>query len=80
MILLGDFNTYKDYDYPLHILSQVDGKKESFCPKASQRLLALNSRVHLLDAWTQANPKSTGYSFSNMVSELGTLHLVFLLF
>ena len=71
MILLGDFNTYADYEWPLQILTGSATDLNNRCPPVTkQRHIMGTKDISLIDTLKFANPKDQGLTFSNMVRSL----------
>ncbi|XP_045166717.2 uncharacterized protein LOC123530085 isoform X2 [Mercenaria mercenaria] len=66
VIILGDFNTYNDYNWPIEIFLRGRVTKDNPCWKV--RKDADLSGLHFKDAWLVVHPKEDGLSFSNMPS------------
>ncbi|XP_060581006.1 uncharacterized protein LOC132737690 isoform X1 [Ruditapes philippinarum] len=66
VIIMGDFNTYNDYNWPIDIF--LDGKvtKDNPCWKISQNVNLF--RLKFKDAWLNVNAEKSGLTFSNMPS------------
>ena len=63
IIILGDFNAYTDFEWPVSLLLEHD--MESKC---SNYIKAMGVRQHFfLDAWKILYPNKPGLTFSNMV-------------
>ncbi|XP_038061462.1 uncharacterized protein LOC119732137 [Patiria miniata] len=67
-IILGDFNTYTDYPWPLEGLLQGYFSTTNKCPKyAARKNPTLEAElVSYTDAWGEVNPNKNGFTFSNM--------------
>ncbi|XP_022103918.1 uncharacterized protein LOC110986391 isoform X2 [Acanthaster planci] len=67
-IIIGDFNTYADYPWPLGGLLHGYFSTSNKCPKyAAQKNPTLEADlVSYTDAWAEVNPNKNGYTFSNM--------------
>ncbi|XP_033124872.1 uncharacterized protein LOC117123130 isoform X2 [Anneissia japonica] len=65
-VILGDFNTYNDYEWPM--LALQEGKISSInkCYISLQQYASLEKVQSYVDVWKQANPAKQGYTFSNM--------------
>lgn len=67
-VLLGDFNAYNDFHWPVNGIMKGSFDKQGPC-HASSHLdpQGLNQGYGFVDAWVTANGNSKGYTFSNMV-------------
>ncbi|XP_072050505.1 uncharacterized protein [Amphiura filiformis] len=67
-ILLGDFNTYITYEWPLEGLLRGYFSAQNKCPKVAFRQNpTLEAEVFsYADAWMALNPHRLGFTFSNM--------------
>lgn len=65
IVILGDFNTYIDYNWPVQIF--LDGKvtKDNPCWKAGGSIDL--SGLQFKDAWLVTHQDESGFTFSNMV-------------
>ncbi|XP_068714606.1 uncharacterized protein [Montipora foliosa] len=61
-VLLGDFNAYNDFSWPVKAIMEGSLDKEGPC----QQSQALSQGYAFVDAWVTANGDGTGYTFSNM--------------
>lgn len=69
VIILGDFNTYNDFEQPLELLTLKSGQDNSLtkCIKENSNL-GMRS-TYFDDAWVQSfGHQKPGLTFSNMVS------------
>lgn len=66
-VLLGDFNAYNDFHWPVNGIMKGSFDKQGPC-HASSHLdpQGLNQGYGFVDAWVTANGNSKGYTFSNM--------------
>lgn len=68
LILLGDFNTYNDYEWPIKMLTE--GPKGKGRGNRCYRTMA-QSDIEIdevfTDAWPATHPDAAGLTFSNMV-------------
>ncbi|XP_057296584.1 uncharacterized protein LOC130625495 [Hydractinia symbiolongicarpus] len=70
-ILLGDFNTYADFHWPVEALSagRINEEAPSECKVMGKEFDQKQYRgygYNFLDAWGLINPNHHGYTFSNM--------------
>lgn len=76
-VLLGDFNAYNDFPWPVNGIMKGSFDEQGPChaprhfnPQSS------NQGYGFVDAWVTANGDSKGYTFSNMVC--GTTNCIFI--
>ena len=67
-VLLGDFNAYNDFPWPVKGIMKGSFDKQGSC-HASNNFdpQGSNQGYGFVDAWVTANGDSKGYTFSNMV-------------
>ena len=67
-VLLGDFNAYNDFPWPVNGIMKGSFDKEGSCrPSRHFDPQGASQGYGFVDAWVAANGDSTGYTFSNMV-------------
>jgi len=68
MIILGDFNVYNEYHWPMELLltGNMDHQAPSFCQKIQKPWFHGRPDYEFVDAWVEANPRNPGFTFSNM--------------
>ncbi|KAL4234623.1 hypothetical protein ACF0H5_006264 [Mactra antiquata] len=67
VIILGDFNTYNDYDWPIRLLTDDILKPSNQCwREINNKQYRSNIKFH--DAWTTVHLNDKGLTFSNMPS------------
>ena len=67
-VLLGDFNVYNDFPWPVDGIMKGSFDKQGSCHAPLHfNLKGSNQAYGFVDAWVTANGDSTGYTFSNMV-------------
>ena len=68
-VLLGDFNAYNDFPWPLNGIMNGSFDKDGSCkPLHYFEPQGSSQGYGFVDAWVIANGDSAGYTFSNMVS------------
>lgn len=69
MILLGDFNTYNDYSWPMDLLltGSIDSKAPVVCQRTQKPWFHGHPDYEFVDTWTEVDSKNPGFTFSNMV-------------
>lgn len=69
MVILGDFNTYKDFEGPFQLFTARALDKRNPCLKKIQRMSSsfMKNVGPLTDAWLSIHPDQKGLTFSNMV-------------
>lgn len=72
MILLGDFNAYNNYHWPIELLmnSRLGTNVPDECKKTEKPWFQGHPDYRFFDAWVELNPQNPGFTFSNMVSFL----------
>lgn len=73
-VLLGDFNAYNDFPWPVNGIMKGSFDQGGSC-HASRNFQpqGSNQGYGFVDAWVTANGDSLGYTFSNMVCLLGLI-------
>ena len=68
-VVLGDFNAYNDFPWPIHAVMRGYFHEDSTCTPR-RRFQTHNSRpgYGFIDAWTKVHPQEEGFTFSNMVN------------
>lgn len=67
-VLLGDFNAYNDFSWPVTAIMTGSFDKEGSCQPSRHFVpQGSNQGYNFVDAWKTANGDSPGYTFSNMV-------------
>lgn len=67
VVLLGDFNTYQDFEWPLEVFTDTEIRPENSCFDMV-RADAKGPNTILADVWSvHAADKLLGFTFSNMV-------------
>ncbi len=70
MILLGDFNTYSDYEWPIQILIGAATDLHNRCPPTTKQHHLLGTKdTSLIDSWKALHANEQGLTFSNMVGK-----------
>ena len=69
MILLGDFNTYNEYHWPIELLltGNLVAQGPVLCQRIQKPWFHGHADYEFMDAWTEINPHAPGFTFSNMV-------------
>ena len=71
-ILLGDFNAYDDFVWPMTVLMTGNARTEGYdvCQFTDANAFPIFQGVNygFKDAWVEINPNNPGFTFSNMVS------------
>ena len=72
MILLGDFNTYNEYHWPIELLMTGDIGRQAplVCQRIQKPWFHGHADYEFVDAWTEVHPTNPGFTFSNMVRAL----------
>ena len=67
-VLLGDFNAYNDFPWPVNGIMKGSFDKDSSChPTRFFETQGSSQGYGFVDAWVMANGENAGYTFSNMV-------------
>lgn len=69
MVLMGDFNTYNEYHWPIELLltGNIDIQAPAECHMVQKPWFHGHPDFEFVDAWTELNTHSPGFTFSNMV-------------
>ena len=69
MIILGDFNVYNEYHWPMELLltGSLDGGAPAYCQRVQKPWFHGHADYEFVDAWTEVNHNNPGFTFSNMV-------------
>ncbi|OWF48749.1 uncharacterized protein LOC110452657 [Mizuhopecten yessoensis] len=65
-IVLGDFNTYNDFDWPVKLFTLPNQKTLLECHIQDEKFLSLRGRSPWSDVWEMVGHPSSGRTFSNM--------------
>lgn len=67
VVLLGDFNTYNDFEAPMDLITFKPGHAMTHCKQELQQIG--NRYINFDDSWQKLHGKDhTGLTFSNMVT------------
>ncbi|XP_046544528.1 uncharacterized protein LOC124254728 [Haliotis rubra] len=68
VIIVGDFNTYMDYDAPVRVFTDrvVSPSNPCYSEMKAPPNQAQTARVLMMDTWVQSSSKGDGFTFSNM--------------
>ncbi|KAH3893227.1 uncharacterized protein LOC127859717 isoform X1 [Dreissena polymorpha] len=65
VILLGDFNTYNDYEWPVRLVTDKLDHNNPCTRLINSKWPSMNKGLYK-DAWISTNPEEKGLTFSNM--------------
>ena len=69
VIILGDFNTYNDFENPLELLTLKWGQEKTLTKCLEEHGNLGHRSTYFVDAWVQSFAQTRlGLTFSNMVS------------
>ncbi|XP_033744975.1 uncharacterized protein LOC117330650 isoform X2 [Pecten maximus] len=65
-VILGDFNTYNDFDWPVKLFTSPNQKTLSECHIQDIKFLGAKGKAPWSDVWEMVGHPSSGRTFSNM--------------
>ncbi|WAR26009.1 hypothetical protein MAR_011713 [Mya arenaria] len=70
VVLIGDFNTYNDYEWPINLVTSDRWSSKNPCYRYANKpdILIHHGKTSYKDAWIAVHPHADGLTFSNMPS------------